>query len=230
MNIEFSSKSEKLLRDEMCICLDDLRNHLISKAPAKLEFFQQFLDFITELKLPNDYYELGDAKYCENDEYLNKEILSYSENKGIKRDTEEYFIVDSIRHAFISFMFGGLCSLYKNREAENWYPKIIIREQLGNVNLKGEVIIYRGTSKYEYDSGRFSQSWTLKEEVAHDFAFKHYDIHDDYVNTQRVVLKSRINACNIYYYDKDDDEQEVIIDERELIEYPPSIFIQRILN
>lgn len=230
MNVEFSSKAEKLLRDEMCICLDNLRNHLISKAPAKLEFFQQFLDFIADLKPPHDHFEQGDFRCYENDDYLNKEILDFSENKGIVRDTEEYFIVDSIRHAFISFKFGGLYSLYKHREAENWYPKVIVREKLGSVTLKGEIVIYRGTSKYEYDSGQFSQSWTLKEEVAHDFAFKHYDIHDDYINTERVVLKSRINACHIYFYDEDDDEKEVAIDERELIDLPPSIICQRILN
>jgi hypothetical protein len=198
MAVLVTIKAEKLLRDEMCICLDDLQNHLISTA----------------------HVELGSAEYFENDEFWNKEILDFSDNRGIKTDTQEYFTVDSIRHALISFKSGGLYSLYKNRQAENWYPKVVIRTNLGANNLVGDVVIYRGTSKSELESGRFSQSWTLKEDVACEFAFKHYDGQEDYVNTERVVLKARINVRHIYYYDEADNEQEVIIDEREIIDGP----------
>ena len=68
----------------------------------------------------------------------------------------------------------------KHREAENWYPKVIIRKKLGTNSLAGDVVIYRGTSKSEFELGEFSQSWTLNEAVAHDFAFKHYQGHDAY--------------------------------------------------
>lgn len=117
MSFKLSKEAESFLINEMCICLDDLVNHVKNVAPAKMEFFQGFLEFIAILKLPHDSYELGDTKYHENDEYLDREIMGYSKKYGIERDTEEYFIVDSIRHAFSSFMFGGLEWLYKNREA-----------------------------------------------------------------------------------------------------------------
>lgn len=76
----------------------------------------------------------------------------------------------------------------------------------------------------------FSQSWTLSEKVANDFAFHYYDEYDDYLNTERVVMQSRIKARHVYYYDEDDDEQEVIIDERKLIDVPPIIISQKILR
>ena len=152
--------------------------------------------------------------------FFNNEILNFSQGRQIESDSQEYFAVDNIRHAFISFKSGGLYSLYKNREAESWYPKVVIRKKLCIHKLVDDVLIYRGTSKSEFESGRFSQSWTLEEGVAHDFAFKHYDSHGDYVGTERVVLKARINARHIYYYDETDNEQEVIIDEREIIDLP----------
>lgn len=219
-NSLFNSKAVNLLRDEMCICLDDLQKHLISTAPTKLEFFKEFFDFLAELNPPHKQAQPGKPEYDENDEYLNKKILDFTESRGIKIDTEEYFLVDNIRHAFISFKSGGLLSLYKHREAENWYPKVVIREKLGTNILVGDVVIYRGTSKSELDLGKFSQSWTLKEEIAHDFAFKHYHFHADYIDTERVVLKARINTRHIYYYDETDNEQEVIIDEREILDGP----------
>jgi hypothetical protein len=160
---------------------------------------------------------------------INHEIINYSEIFGIEQDTKEYFIVDSIRHAFISFYFGGLESLYKNREAENWYPKIIIRKKIGTVALDGELVIYRGTSKEESDSGVFAQSWTLSEDVANEFAFKHYNTHDGYVNTERVVIKSKIHSRHVYYYDESDNEMEVVIDQRELIDVPPEVICQKVL-
>ena len=230
MNLELNDKAVTLLKDKMCICIDDLAEHIHCKAQSKIIFFQRFINFLADLSPPHDEFELGDSRYYENDTYLNREIFNFSEKNGVERDTEEYFIVDSIRHAFISFSFGGLYNLYKHREAENWYPKVIIREQLADVNLDGELVIYRGTGKEEWDSCVFSQSWTLSEKVANDFAFNHYDEHDDYLNTERVVLKSRINACHVYHYDKDDDEQEVIIDERKLIDVPPIIISQKILR
>ena len=230
MSLELSDKAETLLKENMGICLDDLENHLISKVPSMLDFFLELLDFLSDLKPPHNAFELGDSRYHENDEFLNHEIIKFSAENGIERDTEEYFIVDSIRHAFISFSFGGLYSLYKNREAEYWYPKVIIREKLRDITLVGELVVYRGTSKIEFDSGIFSQSWTLSEKIAHDFAFKHYDIHDDYLNTERVVIKSIINACHVYYYDESDNEKEVIIDERVLIDNPPEIICQKFLS
>ena len=216
----FSKKAEKLLRDEMCICLDDLQSHLISTAPTKLEFFREFFDFLTELNPPRKYVELEIEEYPENNEFLETEISNFSDTRGIEISTEEYLTLDSISHAFISFKSLGLNHLYKHQEPENWYPKIVIRRKLNVHNLADEVEIYRGACKSEFETREFRQSWTLNEQVARDFAFKIYDSQEAYIGTKRMVLKARINARDIYYYDETDNEQEVIIDEREIISIP----------
>lgn len=66
----FSSKAVNLLRDEMCICLDNLQRHLISTAPTKLELFRDFFDFLLKLNPPHKEVELGSGTYMENDEYF----------------------------------------------------------------------------------------------------------------------------------------------------------------
>ncbi len=49
-----NTKSVNFLRDEMCICLDDLKSHLTSTSPDKLEFFREFFDFLTKLNPPSN--------------------------------------------------------------------------------------------------------------------------------------------------------------------------------
>ena len=152
----------------------------------------------------------------------------------IKEDTEEYYTFDSIRHAFISFKAGGIYNLYKHREAECWYPKVLIRNNMGissNVDdLDSEITIFRGTSKEEYDSAIYSQSWTLYRKVAEEFAFKHYENQEDYKTTSRIVLQTSISKNHVYYYDKYDDEQEIIIDERKLNEHPVIIIKEKSID
>lgn len=224
----FTSRAIILLRDEMCICLDDLQSHLTSAVPTKLELFGEFFDFLADLKPLHKHAELGSAEYYENDEYLNGEILDFSESRGIQSDTQEYPTVDSIRHAFISFKIHGLHHLYKNREAENWYPKVVIRKKIYTNHLTGDIVIYRGTCRAEFNCGRFSQSWTLSQEVAYSFAFEHYLGHAAYENTERVVIKASISAPNIYCYDESDNEYEVIVDERKIIN--PTIVSEGVLG
>ena len=230
MNTLVTAKAERLLKGEMCICLDDLSSHILLKAPEKLPIFRALFDLLTTLEAPHKDTKLGSSEYFENDDYFNNSILNFAESQGVIDDTEEYYIIDNIRHAFIMFKSSGLYSLYKHREAENWYPKIIIRKHIGVDQLKDEVLIFRGTSKAEYESGKYSQSWALKEEVAHDFAFKHYQNHDLYINTERVVLKAKIDRRHVYYYNTNENEQEVIINEEKIESGSVKVISQRILN
>jgi hypothetical protein len=82
--------------------------------------------------------------------------------------------------------------------------------------MDSQIVIYRGTSNTEYESGEFSQSWTTCKDVAYKFAFIHYKGQANYQNTLRVVLKAKIDKRFIYYYNGDDDEKEVILDERKI--------------
>lgn len=236
MNFIFSDKGAAYLKNNMNICLEDFNNKLLTDAENHLEYFKHLIDFMIALTPPHQYslIQCTDPKYMENDQFLNDRFFDFIKKYSISDDTNEYHISDTIRHAFLSFKEGGIYRLYKAREAEGWYPKVIIRQNLGSRdsigNLEVEVVIYRGTSKEEYTSGVFGQSWSLSEKIANEFAFKHYSVHDGYINTSRVLMKSRIRNDSIYYYDEDDSEKEIIIDEREIIVDPPELVEERFLE
>jgi len=235
MEVIFSKKGASYLKNNMNICLEDFTEKLLLDAKNHLNYFKEFVDYMIGLTPPYPYskIECADPEYIQNDLFLNKKFCEFIDKNSISEGTSEYFISDTLRHAFISFKEGGLYRLFKFREAEGWYPKVIIRQQINSrdsiSNLETEVVVYRGTSKEEYDSGLFGQSWTLSELVANDFAFKHYSVHDKYVNTSRVVIKTKIHKDSIYYYNSDDDEQETIIDERKIIIAPPEIIVESVL-
>ncbi len=196
----------------MSICIDDLTKKILSEASCNIIFFKELIDFITTLTPSNDDLEL---------KHLNNELCEYSKKYSIKKDSSTYFIFDNIRHAFINYCSGGILAIYQRREAEGWYPKIIIPFNIGDRKdielLDNNVVIYRGASKDEYNSKRFAQSWTLDENIAKQFAFNHYEGQPDYRDTIRVVLKTIIDKADIYYHQKDGREKEVIINSNKLI-------------
>ena len=148
------------------------------------------------------------------------------DKNGINDEKDSYYIFDNLRHAFNSYKFGGLIQFYERAEKEDWYPKIVINSFLGkqeNIDLlDNEITVYRGTSFTEYESGIFSQSWSLDKDIARKFAFVHYMRQTSYSNTKRVLLKTEINKNDIFYYNKDNNEKEVIINpnniKKELVE------------
>lgn len=218
----FSNVGEKFLRDEMNICMVDLIDKIImSDASQHQVLFRKLVDMLISLKLPNEYSTLGSHKNSENRNYISQQFSKFIEKYNITEEDTAYPIFDNLCHAFIVFKEFGLYGLHKNRAAECWYPKVIIREDIGSRDdidqLCDEIIAYRGTSKVEYDSKKFGQAWTLAREVADDFAFTHYQGQDFYENTPRIVLKTTINKDFIYYFDKSDDEQELILDERKIL-------------
>ncbi len=232
MNHILSEKAGNYLSQKMCICLEDLENHLSSQVPTKLPFFKKLFDFIIDIEPPKKYSEVACMDDIVNDDYINSEITSFSEQYHISKNTQEYFIIDNIRHAFVAFKSGGIDLLYKTREAENWYPKIVIRKNFRKLDvdhLPEQVFIFRGASKVELDSGNFGQSWTLCEKIAEDFAFKHYDGHKNYNGSIRVILETRIDKKYIYYYDEADNEKEVVIDERKIINRFVKVIKQEVL-
>ncbi len=154
-----------------------------------------------------------------NQDYLNDKLIEYSRKMRIKEHTEVYFIFDNLRHVFVVYCIFGLRQAYKNREAENWYPKIIIRQKLPSKmdceQLDDEIVIYRGMSEEEYLGNSYGQSWTTDIDTAEKFAYQHYSEHSKYEGSMRVVAKTKINKKNIYYCEVD-DEKEIIIDERRI--------------
>lgn len=220
----FSEKIENYLINNMCICIDDLTNKILTDASSNKSLFDEFLGFMIDLEIPYEYKdELGHINNIKNREFINGNFIKFLEKKGIPISPyeleedwiKEYPILDNIRHAFICFKQGGILYMYQCREAECWYPKVMVNSFLGEFedieSLSEPIIVYRGTSKDEYTSKNYGQSWTLSEQVAYDFAFTHYSSQDEYRDTLRVVLKSEISKEFILYYSKMNSEEEVIV-------------------
>lgn len=231
----FSAKGESYLKDEMCICLDGLNNEILSEAKESVLFFHKLIDFLIDLEFPYPFenIQISNANE-ENIKFLNLKLDEFLEDNKLKEDSSDSRIFDEIYHAFRTFKLNGLLGLYLARSGEVWYPKIIIDKNLGSrddiENLEEEIIVYRGTSLDEFNSGKFSQSWTLSEEVASDFAFKHYRQQPSFVNTMRVVVEANLNKKDIYFYNKALDEQEVIINSSKLIVGSIKIIKKKLLS
>ncbi len=218
--IIFSEKGVKLLRDDMNICLTDLNKKILSDAPKHILFFKDFIDYMAEIKPPCSYGELGSPYNDKNQIYLNDKLSEFAEKWINEEDIHVYEIYDNLRHAFVVYTEFGIYELYKNREAESWYPKVIIRKDIGSRDfmkkLDNQVVVYRGTSNNEFESRKFSQSWTTDKDIAYKFAFIHYQGQLNYQNTLRVIIKAKIDKNIIYYYNSDENEKEVILDERKI--------------
>ena len=217
----FSEKSKKLIVD-MSICMDDLINKILLDIPNNYTLVNNLFELLVDIKIVND----GTIR-----DIINKKVLKYLELQGIIEDTKEYFICDSIRHAFINFKEDGIFRLYKQREAEDWYPKVIINNFIGIKEdidkLSEEIVIYRGTSKDEYNSSIFGQSWTTKKDIAHKFAFQHYEFQKK--DTLRVLLTTRISKKAIFFYKLNDNENEVVINTDFLIKDNIEILEEKII-
>lgn len=225
MNI-FSPEGESFLRDQMSLCVDDVVQKIKNDAPLEKEFFRDLIDWITIL------YNAKEQTI--DDKFINNEFYMLLDKHDISEDSLAHFISDNLRHAFTHFIQGGVLQMYQYREAEVWYPKVIIRKRLGLKTdidtLEKEVIIYRGMSIDEHSSQNYAQSWTLDEKIAKSFAFQHYIGQPDYQDTIRIVSKTKIKIDHIFYYDEKNKEQEVIIDERMLDPNKVEIIERKIIN
>jgi len=108
------------------------------------------------------------------------------------------------------FREGGVFKLFKGRQAEWKGPQIRINESdvpsWDCRKLKEPIIIYRGMSNAEYESGDFGQSWSVSQKVAQRFT------NETYSDTNSgIVVKARINIESVLYHDPQDCEGEVIV-------------------
>jgi len=207
----------------MCIDIENLIEKIIVDSPNSIDFFRRLTDTIATITLPYSYTStVGHPDNIKNDIFINDKLCTLYDNYKVTDDLKEYQIFDAIRHLFLHYCNGGVYESFKYRETEEWYPKIIIRKNIGKRDdidaLDDEITIYRGTSCDEFESGKFSQSWTLDKDIAYDFAFIKYANRPKYTNTSRALVEVKINKEHIYHYIKSDREQEVIIDEREIIQ------------
>ncbi len=232
-NNVFSSLSEKYLQDKMSICVFDLNKKILLDFPNNYIFFNYLIEFMMNIKVPYLYSKVESLENRKNQEYINDELYSFLNKYNLDEGSSEHFIFDNIRHAFINYKKGGVLRMYQGREAEVWYPKVIINKYMGIKEdidkLENEIIIYRGTSKDEFNSNKFGQSWSIDKNIACDFAFKHYENQIDYKNTKRVLLKSKIQKEFVYYYSENGREKEIIIDSKKIVLHTTEILEERIL-
>ena len=227
-----SDKGREYLTNQMNICLNNLTEKILNDAPNSLIFFEDLIDYMLALKAPLEYGSILNNK--KNNEYFRERLINFAYEKKIDEDTQESLIFNSICNAFVCFKKGGIYDLYKFLQAEDPYLKMIIRVKIehekNNIeSLPEEIVIYRGTSKEEFDSNKFGQSWTLDKNIADEFAFKHYAHQEGYKNTIRVILKTDFKKSDVYFFNENDNEKEVIIDERKLLISQLNIIEERLL-
>ena len=207
------------LKNRLCIDLDYLFEE-INKFSDDKSLILKYLEMLILINLPHKEFNLGDNEFFENEEYFRKQIIGFWNKNKINDEKDSYYIFDNLRLAFNSYKFGGLIQLYERAEKEYWYPKIVIDNFLGKAedinSLNDEIIVYRGTSFKEYESGIFSQSWSLDKDIARKFAFEHYRRQLFYSNTERILLKTKINKSDIFYYDGDNIEKEIVINSKDI--------------
>ncbi len=133
--------------------------------------------------------------------------------------TENYEILDSLRHAFTSFAKGRLFDLYVYQENDSWYPKIVLKSELkpNDINnLPNSIDIYRGCNISEFDSKEYGQSWSTSEEVAKEFAYTHYASYPWYIKEERCILTATIKKEDVFFSRQDHYEKEIAIDVRKI--------------
>lgn len=211
----FLTKDELFMSKELKIDTSDLELK-ISKIKSNIDKKNVFLFISESIKAIRSntatHYEETIAEI--RIKYNYRRLLEHLE------DNDARLILDKLRHAFCSYARGGLLQLYKNQERENWYPKIILDEELtpNDISkLPDEVLLYRGTSFLEFTSKEYGQSWTTSHDEAKEFACKHYR-HQDWFNIKdQVILITRYSKKNIYYYsEQSQDEFEAIINTKKL--------------
>lgn len=234
----FSNKVQEYITNEMSICIDDLTNKILNDVPNSSWFFNDLFEYMMKLIVPYTYdpSNLSNPNNQKNNKYLDKKLYDFLKSNGFTEDSDEHFIFDNIRNCFIRFKENGIIRMYQYREAEVWYPKIIINNFLGITEdieeLDDEVLIFRGTSQAEYDSGIFGQSWSLSKSIANKFAFEYYKHQEHYQNSFRVILSTTIKKDNILFYEKNGirKEDEVIVDTHKLSKDMVKIIKQEILK
>lgn len=220
----FSKRVQDYITNQMSICIDDLTNKILNDVPNSSYFFNDLFEYMMQLTIPYTYNYKNLPNNKKLRKYLNEKIYEFFEKNGFTANDKEYLIFDAICHCFINFKEDGILKMYKNRQPEFWYPKVIITKFIGMKEdideLDNEVLIFRGTSQEEFNSSIFGQSWSLSKAVANKFAFNTYKNIDHHKNTLRVILSTTIKKDSILFYDKNrkeyNGEAEVIIDTKHL--------------
>lgn len=173
------------------------------------EYYQQIYDkFGNQTKYFNDLVEL----FADSNSVSTEEFIQFCEVRNIE---ENGWLENSLYELFKNlnlFRERGVFAVFKNRETGWLAPKVYLsRTHVPKKNyldtLPKIVEIYRGCQESEFQNNEFTQSWTLCKETACRFA------KDTYSDIPKgIVVKAFVNKTDILFYDKNDGEQEIILD------------------
>lgn len=188
----FSGNTLKQL-NLMRVDSDDYFRNLVDKFGADVKYFDELINKF--------------SKVTEEDRAL---FMDYCNSHNIDSDS---LLLDHLYEAFnnlISFNSGGVLSLFKFKSAESGAPRVNIRKEdlasYGDIDMLSEkTIIYRGMSKQEYESKKFTQHWSTDPNKAKEFA---EDIYTD--APDGIVVKAVINKEDVIHYDSFGSEKELI--------------------
>lgn len=192
----FSEKSSILLR-QMRVCPDVYFEKIESKFQTDANLFCELIE----------YFDSKD-KIGTHDAF----VIFWEDCKtGYDFDSEISNWAYEFYNNLCRYFKGGVFELFKFKQAEWGAPIVkITKSDVGKSNvdmLDNPQKIYRGLSKVEHWKKEYAQSWTLQLATAVNFA---HDVYSDEIDG--IVVEAMIQREHILYYDKNDHEQEVIIE------------------
>ena len=213
MNI-FDQKTKVFFKSNMCIDMAIYEKRIMQYSKEHIDYFRELGQFIIEYNIDNP------MQFIDDSQKLQKKYKISSEDS-----IETAHILTQAVKLFRE-KGGGLLSLFLFAEPDSWEPLPVIKKSLYSEmdkedqifydNLPDKVIVYRGTSMAEYETGNFGQSWTLDKSVARYFAFKLTQEKDDSIG-MRVVLNTYIDKSSIYAYSRQNEEALCIVESDNII-------------
>jgi len=170
-------------------------------------------NFIEEI----NKFELSDVRntFSFEENSAEKAINLYANMRSEQINNRDALqVLDVLRHAFSAYAFNGLHQLYTRQENESWYPKIILNEVLkpNDIDsLPSIILLYRGCSIGEYESGNYGQAWTTSIDRAKNFAYTHYQGQEWFKTEDRIVLETIYAKDDVLFSDQS-VEFEVVVD------------------
>jgi hypothetical protein len=175
----------------------------------KKEIFSVISEMITEVERnPNQPNILDDPS--------NNEIYRIYE-KSASNNTQMEPKLDALRHAFTSFLAGGLHDLFCYQENDGWYLPIELTKVLepNTIHeLDDTIKIYRGCSINEFEDNNCRQSWTTDAAIAQLFAFSHYTGAQWFDPAKRVILSAYIDKEHVFFARS--HESEIVVNSNNL--------------
>lgn len=192
----FSEKSSTLLK-QMGISPEVYFEKLESKFQSDTSFFCKLIEYFdSKEKMGTHDVFVAFWEDCETGYDFDSEISNWA---------YEFY------NNLCRYFEGGVFRLFKFKQAEWGAPNVkITKSDVGKSDvemLDSPQKIYRGLSRSEHSRKEYAQSWTLKLSTAMNFA---YQVYSDEIDG--IVVEAMIQREYILYYDKNDSEQEVIIE------------------